>query len=136
VRDGKTHSLPATDLVRGDLVELKGGDRVPGDIYVTEGNGFKVDNSSMTGESEPQSRQPLMTAENPLETRNLAFYSTNCVEGTGRGIIIRTGEDTVLGGQLMPHLESACPMHVSVSTHVFSSMTNNHHLTSVQLQVA
>lgn len=41
----------------------------------------QVDNSSLTGESEPQSRGPDCTHENPLETRNIIFFSTNCVEG-------------------------------------------------------
>jgi len=40
-----------------------------------------VDNSSLTGESEPQSRSNEFTSDNPLETRNLAFFSTNAVEG-------------------------------------------------------
>jgi sodium/potassium-transporting ATPase subunit alpha len=43
--------------------------------------GFKVDNSSLTGESEPQSRGVEFTNENPLETKNLAFFSTFAVEG-------------------------------------------------------
>jgi len=42
---------------------------------------LQVDNSSLTGESEPQSRAADCTHENPLETRNLAFFSTNAVEG-------------------------------------------------------
>ena len=42
---------------------------------------LQVDNSSLTGESEPQSRGPEYTHENPLETKNLAFFSTNAVEG-------------------------------------------------------
>lgn len=42
---------------------------------------LQVDNSSLTGESEPQSRSPDCTHDNPLETRNIAFFSTNCVEG-------------------------------------------------------
>lgn len=41
----------------------------------------QVDNSSLTGESEPQTRSPDCTHDNPLETRNIAFFSTNCVEG-------------------------------------------------------
>lgn len=45
----------------------------------------QVDNSSLTGESEPQTRSPDFTNENPLETRNIAFFSTNCVEGRPRG---------------------------------------------------
>ena len=42
---------------------------------------LQVDNSSLTGESEPQTRSPEFTHENPLETRNICFFSTNCVEG-------------------------------------------------------
>lgn len=41
-----------------------------------------MDNSSLTGESEPQTRTPDFSNDNPLETRNIAFFSTNCVEGT------------------------------------------------------
>jgi magnesium-transporting ATPase (P-type) len=43
---------------------------------------LQVDNSSLTGESEPQTRTPDFTNDNPLETRNIAFFSTNAVEGT------------------------------------------------------
>ena len=43
---------------------------------------LQVDNSSLTGESEPQTRTPDFSNDNPLETRNIAFFSTNCVEGT------------------------------------------------------
>ena len=50
---------------------------------------LKVDNSSLTGESEPQLRTPDFTNENPLETKNLAFFSTNAVEGTATGIVIQ-----------------------------------------------
>jgi len=49
--------------------------------YLQYANELQVDNSSLTGESEPQSRAADCTHENPLETRNLAFFSTNAVEG-------------------------------------------------------
>lgn len=42
---------------------------------------FQVDNSSLTGESEPQARSTEFTHENPLETKNIGFYSTTCLEG-------------------------------------------------------
>ena len=58
---------------------------------------IKVDNSSLTGESEPQSRGPDCTNENPLETRNLAFFSTNGLEGNCMGIAVQTGDNTVMG---------------------------------------
>ncbi len=79
------------------MVEVKGGDRIPADIRVIQAHGFKVDNSSLTGESEPQSRSPECTNDNPLETKNVAFFSTNCVEGSGRGIVVNTGDRTVMG---------------------------------------
>ncbi len=81
VRDGQKLTMKAEQLTVGDLVEVKFGDRIPADIRIVEARQFKVDNSSLTGESEPQSRSPEFTHENPLETKNLAFFSTNAVEG-------------------------------------------------------
>lgn len=86
LREGEKLTLRAEDLVLGDVVEVKFGDRIPADIRIIESRGFKVDNSSLTGESEPQSRSPEFTHENPLETKNLAFFSTNAVEGTAKGL--------------------------------------------------
>jgi len=97
IRNGDKRTIKAEDLVVGDIIEVKFGDRVPADIRVLKANGFKVDNSSLTGESEPQARTPEFTNENPLETRNIAFFSTNAVEGTATGIVIRTGDRTVMG---------------------------------------
>ena len=56
VRDGQTLTLKAEELTLGDIVEVKFGDRVPADIRILQSKAFKVDNSSLTGESEPQSR--------------------------------------------------------------------------------
>ncbi|KAM9255743.1 potassium-transporting ATPase alpha chain 2 [Cariama cristata] len=97
IRDAEKKELPATQLVVGDVVEIKSGDRIPADIRLTFTQGCKVDNSSLTGESEPQSRSSDFTHENPLETRNIAFYSTTCVEGTATGIVINTGDRTIIG---------------------------------------
>ncbi|VDP77271.1 unnamed protein product [Schistosoma mattheei] len=77
IRDGLKTEVPAESIVVGDIVE--------------------VDNSALTGESEPQSRTTEFSNENPLETRNLAFFSTNAVDGTCRGIVISTGDRTVMG---------------------------------------
>merc|ERR1711992_224042 len=96
-RNGEKVTIPASELTLGDVVEIKFGDRVPADIRVLEARMFKVDNSSLTGESEPQSRSPEFTHENPLETRNLAFFSTNAVEGTCLGMVVNIGDNTVMG---------------------------------------
>uniref|UniRef100_A0A8C5WTB4 Sodium/potassium-transporting ATPase subunit alpha n=1 Tax=Laticauda laticaudata TaxID=8630 RepID=A0A8C5WTB4_LATLA len=97
IRNGEKLSINAEGVVVGDLVEVKGGDRIPADLRIISANGCKVDNSSLTGESEPQTRSPDCTNDNPLETRNIAFFSTNCVEGTARGVVINTGDRTVMG---------------------------------------
>lgn len=96
-RDGKTLSIPAADLVVGDIVSVKFGDRIPGDLRIIASAGLKVDNSSLTGESEPQTRIPDCTHSNPLETKNLAFYSTNALEGTAKGMVVQIGDLTVVG---------------------------------------
>merc|ERR1712121_313965 len=96
-RNGEKLTLPAAELTLGDIVEVKFGDRIPADIRVLEARGFKVDNSSLTGESEPQLRTPEFTHENPLETRNIGFFSTNAVEGTAVGMVVNIGDNTVMG---------------------------------------
>ncbi|KAI4818391.1 hypothetical protein KUCAC02_011733, partial [Chaenocephalus aceratus] len=97
IREGEKMQINAEQVVAGDLVEVKGGDRIPADLRIVSSHGCKVDNSSLTGESEPQTRSPDGTHDNPLETRNIAFFSTNCVEGTARGIAVCTGDRTVMG---------------------------------------
>ncbi|PAA59265.1 hypothetical protein BOX15_Mlig021528g2 [Macrostomum lignano] len=97
LRGGQKLNVPSEELVIGDIVEVKLGDRIPADIRIITSHGFKVDNSCLTGESEAQSRTPEYTNENPLETKNLAFFSTNAVEGACTGIVICTGDHTVMG---------------------------------------
>jgi sodium/potassium-transporting ATPase subunit alpha len=97
IRNNEKKTIRAEELVVGDIIDVKFGDRVPADIRVLKASGFKVDNSSLTGESEPQARTPEFTHENPLETKNIAFFSTSAVEGTAKGIVIRTGDRTVMG---------------------------------------
>ncbi|KAJ6656033.1 hypothetical protein lerEdw1_004438 [Lerista edwardsae] len=97
LRDAEKKEIPADQLVVGDIVEIKGGDRIPADIRIISSQGCKVDNSSLTGESEPQSRSCEFSHENPLETKNIAFYSTTCLEGTATGMVINTGDCTIIG---------------------------------------
>lgn len=97
LREGQQHSMACEELVLGDIVMLKGGDRVPADVRILSSHGLKVDNSSLTGESEPQSRGPECSNENPLETKNLAFFSTSVIEGSAVGIVVNIGDNTVMG---------------------------------------
>merc|ERR1711899_324497 len=97
IRNGEKTNVKAAELTLGDIIEVKFGDRVPADMRVIECRGFKVDNSSLTGESEPQARSPEFTHENPLETKNIGFFSTNAVEGTCVGMVVNIGDNTVMG---------------------------------------
>ncbi|XP_065653929.1 sodium/potassium-transporting ATPase subunit alpha-like [Hydra vulgaris] len=97
LRDGKKVTINAVDCVVGDITFVKFGDRIPADIRIIDCRGLKVDNSSLTGESEPQSRGTECSSDNPIETKNLAFFSTNAVEGTATGVVVRTGDKTVMG---------------------------------------
>ena len=97
IRDAEKQTVKAEELTLGDIVEVKFGDRLPADIRILESRGFKVDNSSLTGESEPQLRSPECTDENPLETKNLAFFSTSALEGTAKGMVVSIGDNTVMG---------------------------------------
>ncbi|CAD8085019.1 unnamed protein product [Paramecium sonneborni] len=98
IRDGEQQKLQATELVPGDVVIVEFGKRIPADIRVIESNEMKVDNSSLTGESMLLLRTTECThPQNPLETKNLAFFGTLCKEGNGKGIVLFTGDKTVIG---------------------------------------
>lgn len=96
-RDGKTSQIEASQLVVGDVIDVKLGDKIPADIRVISNQKLKVDNSSLTGESEPIGRTTECTDDNPLETKNLAFFGTLAVDGTATGIVVNTGDRTVFG---------------------------------------
>lgn len=97
LRGGRRYTIAVEKLVLGDIVDVKFGDRVPADIRIIHNSGFKVDNSSLTGESDPQPRSSESTNVNPLEAKNLAFFSSNAVEGTCTGIVVNTGDHTIMG---------------------------------------
>lgn len=81
IRNNARKEILVEEIAVGDLVEVKGGDQVPADIRLVTSNSLKVDNSSLSGESEPQARSLNAEHHNPLEARNLMFFSTNCLEG-------------------------------------------------------
>lgn len=94
---GSTFEIDAAQLVVGDIVKIKIGDKLPADIRVLYSNRFTVDNSSLTGESEPLELVPEMTSTDPLETSNLAFFGCLALDGSCTGVVIATGDRTVFG---------------------------------------
>jgi len=74
------------------------GDKIAADVRIIQSREMKVDNSALTGECEPLLRVVECTSpDNPLETKNLAFFGTLCKEGGGKGIVINIGDHTVMG---------------------------------------
>jgi sodium/potassium-transporting ATPase subunit alpha len=103
IRDGRECDIDATELVPGDIVKVVNGNKIPADFRVIEASNFKVDNSSLTGEAEEQKRTPDICEvssaikDEPMEATNVAFYGTLCVNGKATGIVIRTGDNTIIG---------------------------------------
>ena len=90
IRDGKLAQIEAATLVPGDVVYVHMGDKTAADLLVFSASDCKVDNSSLTGESEPQERTKDNDMMNPLEASNLMFNSTLAISGEAYGIVIRT----------------------------------------------
>lgn len=97
LREGETKRINAEEIVVGDVLYFEKGNKVPADLVMLSSAGVKVDNSSLTGESEPQKRKVQRTDENPYHTRNVAFFGTNVTEGNGHGVAVRCGDHTAIG---------------------------------------
>ena len=98
IREGSKMLVDSSVVTIGDLVLLEQGDLVPADLRVVDCSpNMCVDNSSLTGESEPQKRKSECTHDDVLETANLCFFGTQVPEGSCKGIVIKIGDDTVIG---------------------------------------
>ena len=98
VREGKETQVAAKDIVPGDIVLVKGGENIPCDVCIFLSNEMKVNNASLTGESEDINIDPdLEPVVNIFETKNVGFFGTQCTAGSGKGICFRTGDATVIG---------------------------------------
>ena len=98
VRGGEVSFVDAALITIGDIVKLEQGDLVPADIRVLECSpNMCVDNSSLTGESDPIKRKPECTHSDPLETANLCFFGTQVPEGSCVGVVVKIADDTVIG---------------------------------------
>ncbi|KAI0064852.1 sodium-potassium ATPase [Artomyces pyxidatus] len=98
LRDGVQTTVPASELVPGDLVQLVMGQKVPADLRLVEVTGdLKFDRSVLTGESEPIAGRIEKTDDNILETKNIALQGTLCVNGSGLGLVFQIGDNTVFG---------------------------------------
>ncbi len=98
-RNGHEQEREAKDLVPGDIVILRAGDRVPADIRLITETGFKTDEAILTGESVPVEKHPIAVAidAETHERVNIAMSGTLVTDGQGEGIVVATGSQTVFG---------------------------------------
>lgn len=116
LRDGKLTTLPASELVPGDIVELEAGDNVPADARLIQAFEFKVQESALTGESLPVSKDAaaILSATTPLgDRRNMVFAGTTAAAGKSTAVVTATGMATELGhiaGMLEAHEPEPTPL--------------------------
>ncbi len=100
VRDGYAATVPANELVPGDLVLLEAGSVVPADVRIVEAAQLRIEEAALTGESQPVEKRTRELAESdvPLGDRiNMAYSGTVVTYGRGRSFVVATGMDTELG---------------------------------------
>lgn len=99
IRSGKLAQVPASDLVRGDLLFLRSGDKIAADARVVSSTNLKVDNSLLTGESEPVERDAESSDAQQIvvEARCIVFNGTTVASGSAYAIAIRLGSDSAVG---------------------------------------
>jgi Ca2+-transporting ATPase len=99
-RDGVEAQIPAEQLVAGDVILLAAGDQVPADGRVVAASSLQIDESALTGESVPASKDATVLAKaelGPGDQTNMAFMHTPVTHGSGVVIVTGTGGDTEMG---------------------------------------
>lgn len=99
--NGTTMEIPKDELVVGDIVILSAGDEIPADIELLEAIEFKVDESTMTGESVAVEKRAKINEEETWNDSGFAPFlvlrSTKITEGSGVGVVIKVGDETEIG---------------------------------------
>lgn len=111
LREGQEVEIPARDLVPGDVVMLRAGDKIPADARVIESINLQIEEAALTGESVPVEKQtaPLAELESALgDRKSMAYAGTAATYGRGRAIVVATGMKTEFGkiAQMLQTVES------------------------------
>ncbi|KAK6611113.1 Na+/H+/K+ antiporter P-type ATPase [Botrytis cinerea] len=98
LRNGNRVELAAVDLVPGDILYIRAGNKLPADVrFVEISSDAKFDRSILTGESQPIAGSIENTDLNYLETQNIGMQGTHCISGSAIGVTVSTGDKTVFG---------------------------------------
>ena len=111
IRDGEEMDMPARDLVPGDIILIRAGDRIPADARLVEAVNLQIEEASLTGESVPveKNTQPLPNIELAVgDRKNMVYAGTVATYGRGRGLVVATGMQTEFGkiAQLLQTVET------------------------------
>jgi sodium/potassium-transporting ATPase subunit alpha len=105
IREGKEKKIPSREAVPGDIILLAEGDMIPADARLIESSMLKVNNASLTGESEASLRDHMPSQGELLESPNIVFAGTTVTSGSGKALVFATGMGTEFGR--IAHLTSA-----------------------------
>ena len=100
IRDGKIQDINAEELIPGDIIELEAGIYVPADCRLIESHNLKIEESSLTGETEPVLKNADMIAKKDIalgDMLNMAFMASIVVNGHGKAVVTETGMNTKVG---------------------------------------
>lgn len=100
IRDGKMKEINSEELVPGDIIELEAGNYVPADCRIIESFNLKIEESSLTGETEPveKTKEKCTKEKIPLgDMKNMGFMGSIVVSGHGKAIVTETGMNTKIG---------------------------------------
>lgn len=105
LRERREKQIHSREIVPGDIVFFSEGDRIPADARLIESSMLKVNNASLTGESEESLRDHNPFQGELLESPNIVFAGTTVTSGSGKGLVFSTGMSTEFGR--IAHLTSA-----------------------------
>lgn len=100
IRNGKMVEINAEELVVGDIIELESGTYVPADCRLLESYNLKIEESSLTGETEPVLKDSSIIAKRDIalgDMLNMAFMASIVVNGHGKAVVTETGMNTKVG---------------------------------------
>lgn len=100
IRDGFQETVPASQIVPGDLVLLEAGNHVPADVRLIAAVNLKIDESSLTGESVPVDKRADITVASDAilgDRKNMGYMGTTVTYGRGRAVVVSTGMATEIG---------------------------------------
>ncbi len=98
-RDSPKSELPLDEVVVGDIVHLSAGDMIPADVRILKAKDLFVSQASLTGESEPIEKTPLVaeSADSVTEYSNIAFMGSNVISGSATAVVVCVGDNTLFG---------------------------------------